>query len=188
MGKDFVEVVARRAVKGAGLDPVVAFVAKDALGVLVAEDEVVAGRRQRLPSPCRCRGREVLAIIAHNQVEARAGVHDVVTRARLDIVVATGVGDDVVAIAAIDDVVAETTFELVVAAIAEERIVAHTSNNNVCARYHQGPHGRRQYSAGSWSQGRCARIIADNERREDAFTNRIVLSSVAIAIEIVELL
>ena len=35
-GEDFVEVVARRAVEGAGLDPVVAFVAEDALGVLVA--------------------------------------------------------------------------------------------------------------------------------------------------------
>ena len=34
--EDFVEVVAGRAVEGAGLDPVVAFVAEDALGVLVA--------------------------------------------------------------------------------------------------------------------------------------------------------
>ena len=42
VGEDFVEVVAGRAVEGAGFDPVVALVAEDALGVLVAVDEVVA--------------------------------------------------------------------------------------------------------------------------------------------------
>ena len=57
VGEDFVEVVAGGAVEGADLDPVVALVAEDALGVLVAEDEVVACRRRRLPSHRRCRGR-----------------------------------------------------------------------------------------------------------------------------------
>ena len=41
MSEDFVEVVAGGAVEGAGLDPVVALIAEDALGIPVAEDEVV---------------------------------------------------------------------------------------------------------------------------------------------------
>ena len=55
-GEDLVEVVARRAVERAGLEPVVALVAEDALGVLVAEDEVVAGRRRTPRRLRRCRG------------------------------------------------------------------------------------------------------------------------------------
>ena len=63
MGEDFVEVVAGRAVEGAGFDPVVALVAEDAFGVLVAVDEVVAGAAEDLRAHVGAEDDEVLAVI-----------------------------------------------------------------------------------------------------------------------------
>ena len=72
MGKNFVEVVAGGAVEGAGFDPVVTLVAEDAFGVLVTVDEVVAGAREDLRARVGAQEDEVLAVVAHDQVEARA--------------------------------------------------------------------------------------------------------------------
>ena len=132
-GEDLVEIVAGGAVEGAGLDPVVALVAEDAFGVLVAVDEVVAFAGEDLRAHVGAEEDEVLAGAAQDQVEARAGMDDVVAGAGLDVVVAAAVDDDVVAVAAVDDVVAEAALEPVVAAIAEERVVADAGDEGVVA-------------------------------------------------------
>ena len=133
MREDFVEVVAGCAVEGTGLDPVVALVAEDAFGVLVAVDEVVAGAGEHFRAHVGAQEDEVLAVIAHDEVKTGAGVDHVVALAGLDVVVAAHVGDDVVAVASIDDVVAEAALELVVATVAEQRVVADAGNQDVVA-------------------------------------------------------
>ncbi len=131
LGEDFVEIVARCAVEGAGFDPVVTLVAEDAFGVLVAEDEVVAFAGEDFRTLVGSEEDEVVTGAAQNQVETRTGMDNVVAGAGLDVVVAADVLDDVVAVAAIDDVVAEAALEVVVAAIAEQRVVADTRDENV---------------------------------------------------------
>ena len=169
MREDLVEVVAGGAVEGAGLDPVVAFVAEDALGVLVAVDEVVAFAGEHFRAHVGAEEDEVLAAAAHDQVEARAGMDDVVAVAGLDVVVAAAVDDDVVAVAAVDDVVAEAAFEPVVAAVAKERVVADAGDQDVvgfgAAEDDVVAAGVAQI-VGVRAGGR--RVVADDQRRQDA--------------------
>src|SRR5262249_47621559 len=110
---DRIEIVARGAIAGAPLDPVVALVAGRELVRLVAQDEVFAraaeGFRNVLP-----RDDEVAAETAQDQVAAVAALDDVVAVAAVDHVVAAGVGDDVIAGAAIDLVVAEAAVQAIV--------------------------------------------------------------------------
>ena len=110
VGEDLVEVVAGGAVEGAGFDPVVALVAEDAFGILVAVDEVVAGAGEDFRAHVGAEDDEVLAVVADHQVEPWPGIDHVVAVAGLDVVVAASVDDDVVAVAAVDDVVAEAAF------------------------------------------------------------------------------
>ena len=91
MGEDFVEVVAGGAVEGAGFDPVVALVAEDAFGVLVAVDEVVAVPAKTSEPMSVPRKMKSWPSPPMHQVEARAGMDDVVAVAGLDVVVAAGV-------------------------------------------------------------------------------------------------
>ena len=129
--ENLVEVVARRAVEGAGLDPVVSFVAQNTLGVLAAENEVVAFAGEHFRARIGAENDEVGACAAHDQVEARTAMHDVVAGAGLDVVIAAEVPDDVVAVTGVDDVVAGAAFEIVIAAVAEERVVAFAGDEDV---------------------------------------------------------
>ena len=112
-------------------------------------------------------------VIAHDQVEARAGMDHVVAGAGLDVVVAAAVVDDVVAVAAVDDVVAEAAFEPVVAAVAEQRVVADAGDEDVV------PVGAAEHDvvvAGVAQIVRLGagggRVVADDQRREDAAAER----------------
>src|SRR5690606_2750492 len=133
MGEDFVEVVAGSTVEGAGLDPVVAFVAADALGILVAVDEVVARPGKHFRAHVGAKENEVLAVIAHHQIKARSSMDHVMALPCLDIVVATHVADDVVAVATVYDVVAEPALEDVVAAIAVKRVITDAGDKHIIA-------------------------------------------------------
>ena len=175
--EDFIEVVARGAVEGAGLDPVVAFVAEDALGVLVAIDEVVAFAGEHFRAHVGAEEDEVLASATHDKVQSRTGMDDVVAVLALDVVVTTAVHDDVVTGAAVDDVVAEAAFQPVVAAIAKQRVVANAGDEDVVAARVEGVAGvgaaENDVIAAGVAQIVCicadgCRVVADDQRRQDA--------------------
>ena len=145
-----VEIVARRAVLGADLDPVVALVAECRQVGLGAEDEVVALAGERL-GDVLAGDDEVLAVAADDQVEAVAAVDDVVAGVALEDVVAALVGDDVVAGAALDLVVAVAAFDA-----GRCRRRPRTCRRRCwrsgcrCRRCRRARRGRRRCSAGSW--------------------------------------
>ncbi|NRP23319.1 hypothetical protein LPJGGPFB_06589 [Ensifer adhaerens] len=132
------EVIARGAVLGALLDPVVAFVAGRRQAGLGAVDEVVTtsteGGRDVLHGDDK-----VLAVTAENEVPGAAhhhvaGVDDVVAGAALEAVVAAEILDDVVSVTAQDRVVAVAAFQSVVAGVAVEGVVAVAGDDDVVAR------------------------------------------------------
>src|SRR5215831_1187520 len=133
-----IHVVAGRAVLGALLDPVVAFIPRRGqigLGALpepdvhARHDEVVALAAEN-GGDVIAHGNEVFAIAAEDKVaEVQRGQcmrldDDVVACASLDRVVAAATSDDVVAIAAEYLIVAGAAVEPVVAGVAVKRIVA----------------------------------------------------------------
>ena len=188
MGEDFVEVVAGGAVERTGFYPVIALVAEDTFGVLVAVDEVVAFTGEHLRTFVGAEEDEVLAGTAEHEVEARSGMHHVIARTGLDVVVAACVLDDVVAVATIDDVVAEPALELVVAGVAEEGIVADTGRNDVIAggtAHHHVIVARIAkivaVRAGS------SRIVTHDERGQDTTADRVATLEGTVAVQIVEL-
>src|SRR5262245_413775 len=130
--KSRVPIVARSAVLGAELDPVVAFIAEIRFVGLGAEDEVVAPAAEGLGHVLAGHN-EVIAKAAEDQVDALAAVDDVVARLALKVIVAADVRDDIIAGAADDDVVAVAALELIVAAVAIERVVALAADENVIA-------------------------------------------------------
>src|SRR5262249_30570773 len=132
LGPDGVKVIASRAIAGAPLDPVVAFVAERELVRFAAEDEVVARTAEGL-SHVLTGDDEVLAVAPEDQVAAVAGLDDVVAVAAVNDVVAAGIRDDVVAGAAGNLVVAVAAVEPVIAAVAIDRIVTDAGTDDVIA-------------------------------------------------------
>ncbi len=125
-----VEVVARRTVRGALLDPVVTFVAHVLLVGLAAQDEVVALAADGFGGVLTGDD-EVVAETADDQVDAITTVQHIVAIAALDVVVTTHVADDVVAGTTTQLVVAIATFDAVVATIAPDRVVTFAGDQDV---------------------------------------------------------
>ena len=125
-----VGVVGCKAIGGAELDPVVAFVAESFLVHPIAQDKVVAGSADGL-ADVLAGDHEVVAEPADEQVDTLAAVQDVVAVLALHEVVAADVREDVVAGAAFEDVVAEAALEAVVAGVAVEGVVAFARLDDV---------------------------------------------------------
>ncbi|MNF49952.1 hypothetical protein D3C84_312370 [compost metagenome] len=126
-----VEVVARCTVRGALLDPVVAFVTHVLFVGFAAQDEVIALATNGLGGVLTGND-EVVAEPANDQVDAVASVQHVVAVATLEVIVAAGVGDDVVAVATAQLIVAVTAVDAIVASITPDRVIAFTGNEDVC--------------------------------------------------------
>ncbi len=127
---EWVEVVARRTVRGALLDPVVAFVTHILFVGLAAQDKVVALAANGFGSVLTGDD-EVVAETADDQVDAITAVQHIVAVAALDVVVTAHVADDVVAGATAQLVVAVATLDAVVAAIAPDRVVTLAGHQDV---------------------------------------------------------
>src|SRR5262249_39568123 len=125
-----IEVVAGRAVAGAALDPVGAFIAEGKFVALGAKQEVVARSAQDL-RPIPAGDDEVLAEAAEQDVGTAAGLDDVVAVLALDDVVAALVGEDVVAGATEQMVSTGAAFDAIVASIAIDRIVAGAGDEDI---------------------------------------------------------
>src|SRR5262249_57183173 len=130
--QEWAEIVARGAVLGSLLDPVVALAAHLLFVDLGAEDEVVASAGEDLGDVLDGDD-EVAAGTAQNDVDGlrRAAMDDVVAVAALQNIVAAGVRDDVIAGAAEDGVVAVAALEAIVAAIAIDGVVALAADDDV---------------------------------------------------------
>src|SRR5580692_5010228 len=105
-----IEVIARRSVRRAFLDPVVALVADILLVRLVAEDKVVSGAAEGFRIVLTGDD-EITAESAEDEVGAVSTLDDVVAVASLDVIEAAGIRDDIVARATTDVIVAISAVE-----------------------------------------------------------------------------
>ena len=127
-----------------------------------------------------------LSVAAQDQVEARSGIDDVVAGAALDVVVTAEVADDVVAVATVDDVVAGAALHRIVAAVAEQCVVADAGDEGVgvvCAAEDHVLVARvLQVVIGP----RRRRVVANDQRGQDAAADRIVSALVGQRIGIIQ--
>ena len=132
------------------LDPVVALVAHQDVGIRSAEDEVVARTGEHFLE-VRDAHEEVLAVAAEQKVEARVADDHVVAAFAAQEVIAERILDDVVAVAAKDVVGFHSRVQVIVASIAPERIDALVAIEAVialgAAEHDVFATGKLQYSA-----------------------------------------